>query len=117
MRKTRSSFSSNFFGCLGYDIVEPVGFEQLSEALASIDREQPDIVVLCSSDGEYRELVPALCKHVRGETDRPLLVLSGRPEEDIPSYKEEGIDIVIHSGCNVLQTLKDVQLQLGIIEH
>lgn len=116
IRKARSAFSNNFFGCAGYDMVDPIGFDHIREAAEAIRREQPDIAVLCSSDEEYRELVPALCKQI-GKADYPrLLAVAGYPEEDVESHREAGVDLFIHSGCNALETLKEVQQQLGVID-
>lgn len=117
MRKARSAFSKNFFGCAGYDINDTIAFDTISKAVEAINREQPDIAVLCSSDKEYRQLVPALCKKL-GEADHPpLLAVAGYPEEDVEVYRKAGVDLFIHSGCNVLETLKEVQQKLGIINN
>lgn len=117
MRKARSAFSNNFFGCVGYDIEDPIGFEDVSEAVEAIKEEQPEIAVLCSSDKEYEQLVPELCDQLAKTKQRPLLVLAGYPEEQVESYRKLGVDLFIYSGCNVLETLKKVQQKLGIIEH
>lgn len=115
MRKARSSFSKNFFGCAGYDINDPIAFDTISKAAKAIGRDQPDIAVLCSSNKEYRKLVPALCKQL-GEGDHPrLLAVAGYPEEDVEAYRKAGVDLFIHSESNVLETLKEVQQKLGII--
>ncbi|SHE71039.1 heterodimeric methylmalonyl-CoA mutase small subunit [Fodinibius roseus] len=117
MRKVRSAFSKNFFGCAGYDIDDPIAFDTISKASEAVNREQPDIAVLCSSDKEYRQLVPALCKQL-GEADHlPLLAVAGYPEEDVEAYRKAGVDLFIHSGCNVLETLKEVQQKLDIINN
>lgn len=117
IRKARSLFSNNFFGCIGYDIRDPIGFEDLPEAVQTIREQQPDIVVLCSSDKEYKRLVPELCEQLAGIEQFPLLVLTGRPEEEqLQSYQKAGIDLFIHSECNVLETLKNVQQKLNIIK-
>lgn len=117
IRKERSAFSNNFFGCVGYDIEDPIGFENVSEAAEVINHEQPDVVVLCSSDKEYNELVPALCNRLDKVDHRPLLVLAGYPEENIEAHRKTGVDLFIYSGCNVLETLKEVQQKMNIIKN
>ncbi|PAU95124.1 methylmalonyl-CoA mutase small subunit [Aliifodinibius salipaludis] len=114
-RKGRATFSSNFFGCAGYDIEDPIGFGDVDEAIDAIKKEQPDIAVICSSDKEYKELVPAIADAVSNLDDPPILVLAGYPEEDIKKYKEAGIDEFIYSKCNVIETLTRFQQKLGII--
>lgn len=115
MRKARSSFATNFFGCVGYDITDPIGFESVEEAASNIEETQPDIVVLCSSDEEYEQLVPELCEAIDQLEQKPITVLAGYPEEHIEQYKEAGIDAFIHSKCDALQTLKDFHKKLELI--
>src|SRR5699024_6533178 len=58
LRKARSAFAVNFFSCVGYNIEDPIGFEAVEEAVRTIVEQRPDVVVLCSSDEEYRQFVP-----------------------------------------------------------
>lgn len=116
MRKARSTFATNFFGCAGYDIIEPLGFESVEKAIDALAEQQPDIAVICSSDKEYEKLVPALCDALSKVENIPILVLAGYPEEEIETYKKTGVHEFIYSNCNVLETLKRFQKKLGIIE-
>jgi methylmalonyl-CoA mutase len=116
-RKGRATFSANFFGCAGYDIEDPIGFGDVGEAINAIEEQQPDIAVICSSDEEYRELVPAIADAVSSLDNPPILVLAGYPKEDIETYKKTGIDEFIYAKCNVLETLQRFQNKLGIIKN
>ena len=115
-RKGRSTFTANFFGCAGYEIQDPIGFEDTDAAVQAVKDQQPDIAVICSSDKEYKELVPAICKQLNKLDHRPIIVLAGYPKDDVEKYKEAGVDEFIYSGCNVLETLKRFQKKLKIIE-
>lgn len=117
MRKARSSFTSNFFACAGYDIEDPIGFESVEEAVDAVKEHTPDIAVICSSDEEYKELVPALCSKIEQLNEQPVLVLAGYPKEQLDSYKQAGISEFIHAGSNVLATLRKFHRKLGIIER
>lgn len=117
MRKARSTFASNFFGCVGYDIEEPIGFEDEEAAIKAVKEQQPDIAVICSSDKEYKQLVPAISNALKELDKSPILVLAGYPKENIENYKEAGIDEFIYSKCNVLDTLKRFQSKLDITEN
>lgn len=117
MRKARSTFASNFFGCVGYEILYPIGFKNVKEAIQAIKKDRPDIAVLCSSDEEYKELVPVVCEEFEKLENPPLLVLAGYPKKDVEDYRKAGINEFIHAKCNVLKTLKNFQIKLGIIER
>lgn len=114
MRKARSSFAVNFFGCVGYDIQEPLGFESVDEAIDAVQKNHPDIVVLCSSDKEYEDLVPKLSKRLDSLDQKPITVLAGYPKDKVDEYSNNGIDEFIYSNCNVLETLQRFQQKLGI---
>lgn len=115
-RKGRATFSSNFFGCAGYHIEDPIGYKDTDEAIKAVKDQQPDIAVICSSDKEYKELVPKIADEFSALDNPPILVLAGYPKEDIQAYKEAGIDEFIHAKCNVLETLQRFQNKLGIIK-
>lgn len=116
-RKGRATFSANFFGCAGYHIEDPIGFEDVDEAINAIKEQQSDIAVICSSDKEYKELVPAISDAVSELENPPILVLAGYPEEDIETYKEAGVDEFIYAKCDVLETLKRFQQKLNVIKN
>lgn len=117
MRKARSGFAGNFFGCVGYDIEDPIGYENVDEAMKAVQEESPDIAVICSSDNEYEELVPAFANAFGKLEERPLLVLAGYPKDKVKSYKEAGVDEFIYAGSNVLESLKRFHQKLNIIKN
>ncbi|MDX1637697.1 MAG: methylmalonyl-CoA mutase family protein [Balneolaceae bacterium] len=117
MCKARSTFASNFFGCAGYDIADPIGFENVENAVEAVKQHQPDIAVLCSSDQEYEELVEPICTALDHLKNKPIAVLAGYPEEHIDSYRKAGIEFFIHRNSNVLETLKAFHQKLGMLER
>lgn len=114
-RKARATFSSNFFGCAGYDIEEPIGFENTDEALEAIENLEPDIIVLCSSDKEYEDLVPDISNKLGDSELQPSIVVAGNPKDNLDNFKDAGVDEFIYSGCNILAILKRFQEKLGIL--
>lgn len=116
-RKGRSTFAANFFGCAGYKIEDPLGFETCSEAVEAIRDQQPDVVVLCSSDNEYSELIAELGGQLNQLKEKPVVVLAGYPKEHIETFKKAGVEAFIHAKSNVLETLKEFHRRLGIIDN
>lgn len=110
MRKARSGFAGNFFGCAGYKVIDSLGFENISEGLKAANELQADIIVLCSSDDEYATLAPELAKSGTNAE----IVIAGYPKDIIDELKNAGIKHFIHVRSNVLETLKEFNLLLGI---
>jgi methylmalonyl-CoA mutase len=97
MRKARSAFCLNLFGCAGFDIVT-------SDAL-----EDADLVVLCSADAEYlalaREVVPQV---------RVPVVVAGHPKDQLEALTKAGVSGFVHAGSNAVATLTEWQERMGL---
>ena len=102
MRLARAQFSTNFFGCAGYEIIDNLGFNTVEEGVDAALAKGADIVVLCSSDDEYAELAPAAFKYLDGRAE---FVVAGAPA-CMDDLKAAGINEFVHVRCNVLDTLK-----------
>ena len=108
MRLARAQFSSNFFGCAGYEIIDNIGFKTVQEGVDAAMEKQADIVVLCSSDDEYAEFAPEAFKLLDGRAE---FVVAGAPActDDL---KALGIENFIHVRSNVLETLQQFNQRL-----
>ena len=110
MRLARSQFSSNFFGCAGYQVIDNLGFETVEAGVDAALKAGAAIVVLCSSDDEYTELAPAAYKALAGRAE---FVVAGAPE-CMDDLKAQGITNFINVKSNVLETLQSFNSKLGI---
>jgi methylmalonyl-CoA mutase len=110
MRLARAQFSSNFFGCAGYEIIDNLGFKTPEEGIEAARKVNADIIVLCSSDDEYAELAPKAFEVIGG---KEILVVAGAPES-MDELKSKGITNFINVRSNVLETLKGFNQELGI---
>lgn len=108
MRLARAQFSSNFFACAGYEIIDNLGFETVEDGVAAAQKVNADVIVLCSSDDEYVELAPAAFKAIAG---KKLFVVAGAPActDDL---KAVGIEYFVNVKSNVLETLKEFNSKL-----
>ena len=108
MRLARAQFSTNFFGCAGYEIIDNLGFDTVQEGIDAALEKEADVIVLCSSDDEYATLAPEAFKYLDGRAE---FVVAGAPAcmEDL---KAAGINEFIHVRCNVLDTLKAFNAKL-----
>lgn len=114
MRKARATFSSNFLGCAGYEIIEPIGFDSVKEAADELKEHEPDMIVLCSSDQEYPDMAEELEQLLNELSLDPILILAGAPGEQEKHYRKHNINYFIHRRSNVLETLQELHERLGI---
>lgn len=108
MRLARAQFSSNFFGCAGYEIVDNNGFKTVEEGVDAALAQNADVIVLCSSDDEYTEYAPAAYKYLNGRAE---FVVAGAPT-CMDDLKAIGINDYVHVRVNVLDTLRDFNKRL-----
>ena len=103
MRLARSQFSSNFFACAGYKIIDNNGFPTVEAGVEAARKANADIIVICSSDDEYVELAPKAYDLIKDGKEQ--FVVAGAPAcmEDL---KAHGIEHFIHVRSNVYETLK-----------
>jgi methylmalonyl-CoA mutase len=97
MRKARSAFCLNFFGCAGFDLVS-------SDAVVDAD-----LVVLCSSDAEYLALAGEICPAVKVP-----VVVAGNPKDHVDALRAAGVTDFVHVLSNAVDTLTRWQDRLGI---
>lgn len=102
MRLARSQFSSNFFACAGYEIIDNLGFATVEEGIEAGLEKKADIIVLCSSDDEYATFGPEAYKALDGRAE---FVIAGAPAcaDDLKSI---GITNFVNVRSNVLETLQ-----------
>jgi methylmalonyl-CoA mutase len=110
MRVARSQFSSNFFGCAGFEVIDNNGFPTIDQGVKSALENSASIVVVCSSDEEYSTIVPEIYEKIKGKS---ILVVAGAPA-CTEELKQKGINNFIHVKSNLLDTLKYYQKELGI---
>ncbi len=108
-RKARAQFSCNFFAVAGFTVIDNNGFKTVEEGVAAAKKAGADIVVVCSSDDEYAEIVP----EVAAQLDSEIVVVAGAPACKA-ELEEKGITNFIHVKSNLLEELKAYQTKLGI---
>ncbi len=108
MRLARAQFSTNFFGCAGYEIIDNLGFDTVEQGIDAALEKGADVIVLCSSDDEYAELAPAAYKYLDGKAE---FVVAGAPActEDLQAI---GITNFVNVRSNVLDTLRAFNAKL-----
>ncbi|MGP1515496.1 MAG: methylmalonyl-CoA mutase family protein [Bacteroidales bacterium] len=103
MRNARQGFSTNFFGVAGYDIVSKPT-DDIVKGCEDALKENPDILVLCSSDDEYPEFVKAALPVVKGKIKH--IIVAGNPEDGLKEeFNAMGVTDYINVRTNALDSL------------
>lgn len=110
----RATFSKNFFGAGGFDVVTNNGFAHAEAASAAMIASGAQIAIICSSDKLYPEIVPDLAGKLKAAGARTI-VLAGHPGKNESAWREAGVDRFIYIKCDVLATLRDLLREEGVL--
>ncbi len=106
--KGRADFSRNFFEVGGFDVKYPNGFSTTEDAIEAISKSESKIIVICSTDDKYEEVIPDLVPKLKEQISNPTVVLAGYPKDKIDEYKNLGVDEFIYLGANTLEILAKI---------
>jgi len=114
MRNARAAFSANFFGCAGFRITGGEPHDSIESAAEDALRSKAKIIVICSSDKEYPELAPEICKLIKDGNSDAYITVAGNPKEHIDELRAAGVDDFIHARSNAVEALEKFQRIAGI---
>ena len=106
--KGRADFSQGFFEIGGFEIEYPKGFNSTDDAVKAANESNADVVVICSTDETYPELVPPIAKGIKDNNADTTIVLAGYPKEQIEEFKKSGVDEFIYLGCDAFELLSKI---------
>ena len=112
--KARADFSRAFLEVGAFDVIGSDGFaDPASAAKAAIDSGAP-VIVVCSTDPTYPELVPPLAKHIKESHPGIMVLLAGYPADHVEAFKAAGVDDFIHLRANCYELLSNLQKKIGV---
>ncbi len=111
--KGRADFSKGFFEVGGFDVIDPKGCSTTDEVVTGALESKAPIVVICSTDDNYPEIVPAITKGVKDKSPNVQIILAGYPKDQIEEHKNSGVDDFIFLGANVMEKLTTLYTKIG----
>lgn len=105
MRKARASFTTNFFGCAGFQIIDNQGFETVEKGIKKALNSKSEIIVVCSSDDEYAKYGIEITQKIKEKNPKVKIIIAGYPKEIIQELTQAGVDDFIHVRSNILDIL------------
>lgn len=112
--KARAEFSRGFFEVGGFEVIENGSFDTPEEAGKAAVDSGAEIVVICSTDPTYPEIVPDVCNVIKKSKPDTVIVLAGYPKDMIETYKEQGVNDFIHVRADILNILTSAQKKTGV---
>lgn len=115
--KARVDFSKGFFEIGGFEVVSTQRFHTIEAAIDAGIKSNSKIVVICSTDETYPELVPPIVKGIKAEDKDKIIIVAGYPKDYVDQFKEAGVDDFIFLGCDAHKTIKSLMTKTGVIKQ
>lgn len=113
-RRARATFSSGFFGTAGLDIIDNAGFDTPEAASAAAVDAGADVVVACSDDESYADMVPRMIAALREAGSDALVAVAGYPKDSVEMLENSGVALFVHVKSDAGATLAELLPRLGI---
>lgn len=113
--KPRADFSTDFFAVGGFEITMGNGFLTAQDAISNISKINAPIVVICSTDDIYPEVVPTYTAELKKQKPDVKVILAGLPKDYVDAFKQVGVDDFIHIKSNVYETLRGLFQAIGVL--
>jgi methylmalonyl-CoA mutase len=109
----RAVFSKSYLASAGIGAVETE--VKADGAGTAFGESGAALAVICSSDSIYASDAVDCAKSLKAAGAR-VVVLAGRPGENEADRREAGVDRFIHAGDDMLETLREVAREIGMLK-
>jgi methylmalonyl-CoA mutase len=99
--KPRADFTTGFMEVGGFEVLGNRGFDGPEAAARAALESGARVVAICSTDDDYREAAAPLTRGVKEERPETVVVLAGRPEDQVETLREAGVDDFIHVRADI----------------
>lgn len=113
--KPRADFSTGFFEVGGFNVLTNTGFSTAEEAAQAALASGAPVVVICSTDDTYPDVVPPLTKQIKSSKPDTTVILAGYPADQVEAHKQAGVDEFIHLRANCHDILLNLQKKIGVV--
>jgi methylmalonyl-CoA mutase len=111
--RPRVEFSRAYFPVGGFHVIEGEATEDVAEAWRRFAATGAAVAVICGTDASYPEVVPKLVSGLRAAGAR-VIVLAGRPKDQVEALMAAGVDLFISLGGDALEVLGALQQRLEV---
>ncbi len=109
MRKARAAFAYDFMGVSGFNILPEKSYDTVESAAKISTLSDSDVVVICSSDDDYKESALDFVNTFRKTNSDKILLLAGNPVGIADQLKKAGLDGFIHVKSDLIDVISNVQ--------
>jgi len=106
--KLRMDFSEEFMKVGGFDVVNGNPFADSKEAAIDAHKSGADIIVICSSDSAYPEIIPLFTTELADLGNKSILLMAGYLKDYINDFTAAGVFDFIHLRADAVQIFNGI---------
>jgi methylmalonyl-CoA mutase len=114
--KARADFSRGFLEVGAFEVIGNNGFETPDQAVAAALDSGAPVVVICSTDKTYPDLVPPIVKGIKDAKPEAMVLVAGYPKDHIDALEQAGVDDFIYMRANCYELLDNLQNRIGVAQ-
>ncbi len=103
--KARNEFVTDFYKVGGFEIKQSNGQELVEDALNLINVIDTKIIIICSSDKIYDEILIPLLNGIKSSQPEKYIILAGNVGDNLEKLKQIGLDDYIFKKNNIKEKL------------
>jgi methylmalonyl-CoA mutase len=112
--KARADYASGFLAAGGFLVNQGAGLTSLHDAAKAAVKSHAPVIVLCSTDETYPDIVPGFIEALREMKSQALVLVAGFPKDHVEAFKAAGVNDFIHLRADSLELLTRLHKSLGI---
>jgi methylmalonyl-CoA mutase len=112
--KARADFTTGFLEVGGFEMIRPSGFNTPEEAAKAAIDSGAGVVVICSTDDTYPDIVPSLTSAIKQAKPDTMILLAGYPQDHVESFQAAGVDDFIHLRADCYAMNVKLQQKIGV---
>ncbi len=108
--KPRADFSTALFEVGGFEVLGNEPLENAESAAAAAVASPANIIVICSTDQNYPEVIPPLARAIKDARPETMVLVAGKPPAEMEqTYRDAGVDEFFFMGIDCRQLLSTLQ--------
>jgi methylmalonyl-CoA mutase len=113
--KARTDFTRGFLEVGGFAASGGEGFAGIDEAVQAALAAGTLVVVICSTDAAYPEIVPDLTQQLKAANPEMTVLVAGYPKDQVEAFRRAGVDDFIYLGANCYEILRNLQNKMRVL--
>ncbi|MDR1145941.1 MAG: acyl-CoA mutase large subunit family protein [Verrucomicrobiales bacterium] len=114
--RARADWTTAYFNVGGLTVKADQDFNTIEDAAAAVKISGAKVVIICSTDDKYLEVVEPLAKLLKAADSGVTVLVAGAPGDNATKWQAAGVDDYVHVRTNNYAMLQQVLTKIGALK-